>query len=59
MQVGKLSKWLKVKIGYHELDLPLWVTAYWVFILRFFWIFLKNNFKNIKNSHHITILWFI
>jgi len=58
MQVGKLSKWLRVKIQYHEPDLPLWVTTYWVFILRYFWNFLKTFFKNIKISHHITILWF-
>jgi hypothetical protein len=36
-------------MGYHELDLPPWMTAYWVFILGYSWNLVNNFFfKSLK-----------
>jgi hypothetical protein len=38
----------RVQMRYHEPHPPLWVTIYWVFILKYFWNILnKSLLKNL------------
>jgi len=53
-----------VQTGHHEPHLPPWVTAYWVFIPKYFWnildkSFLKNHFKNLKLSSDYCVMVYI
>jgi len=47
----------------HELDLPPWVTIYWVFILKYSWNLLNTNlFKNLEKSlkfpsHYYVVIY--
>jgi hypothetical protein len=42
---------LRVQMGYHEPNLPPWVTAYWVFILKYSHNLLnKSLLKNLEKS---------
>jgi hypothetical protein len=53
-----------VQTGYHDLDLPPWVTTYWMFTQRYFKNLLNNFFfkkieKSWKCSSHYYVMVYI